>query len=677
MSVVIKSRQVKFRNTNSENYQGVSAISEEKTTDMIQQIEAAGAAEKAAIIKQGEDTYATIPEEYSALTQEVSDLKADLSEVNEYGAINLQNFVEGRYNPGAFTLIYSGNNVDITGSPTGSGYTHSSMYNNASAFPNGLSAGQIVQFTNNCEDNNVHFRFFEYVDGTEMLRVDIAGTGTVQHKISDNATGCIIRYSFVNGHTYDHVKSTYNIFTTLTKQQIENFMEENAELFDLPDQISSIATFEENSFKLLTALGLTDNYYWSNGGLNSVTSDSAGYYRAASTLVPVNAGDHLILKDFYLYSHDGGALIGMYDNDGHNAPGRVNCNSPYVKTITVQDNIIKFVDIEIPEGCTQVGLFIKSPNGVTECVSSYRISNYDYTFDFTDIAEEQIKEIAIETVNGMTIEAQDIVSDYYIKGEAPKLERTKKLCIIGAGQSNIDGRVPASELPSYITLPMSGMYYEKNSLAGQFTNNYPAVSEWSFDLIMAYHIIQTIGADNFYYIKWSQGGTSIDKTGDGQAHWTADYEGLTENNALLLEFNKEILKSIKENPDTFEIGAMIWHQGEGDRGTYSTIAAANYYTNMKKVIAFCRGITQNDCLPFILGTVSENSSQYDSTVDNAIRTIAREDPYVYLIDMKNAVLRDSFHFNDEWSIYMGEKVFDALIDAKVITGTKINPSEPT
>ena len=35
MSVIIKSRQVKFRNTGSEDYHGISAISEEKTADML------------------------------------------------------------------------------------------------------------------------------------------------------------------------------------------------------------------------------------------------------------------------------------------------------------------------------------------------------------------------------------------------------------------------------------------------------------------------------------------------------------------------------------------------------------------------------------------------------------------------------------------------------------------
>lgn len=61
MSVVIKSRQVKFRNTGSDNYHGISAISEEKTTDMLQQIE-----------QKGQDVIDSIPDDYTGLTESVA-----------------------------------------------------------------------------------------------------------------------------------------------------------------------------------------------------------------------------------------------------------------------------------------------------------------------------------------------------------------------------------------------------------------------------------------------------------------------------------------------------------------------------------------------------------------------------------------------------------------------------
>jgi hypothetical protein len=45
--------------------------------------------------------------------------------------------------------------------------------------------------------------------------------------------------------------------------------------------------------------------------------------------------------------------------------------------------------------------------------------------------------------------------------------------------------------------------------------------------------------------------------------------------------------------------------------------------------------------------------------------------------MRNAALEDSWHFNYQWSIYFGQKVYDAMIDAGIVSGTKINPVEPS
>lgn len=70
MSVILKSRRVKFRNTGSEGYQGINAISEEKTADVLQQIE-----------QKGQEVKDSIPNDYTELAEQVDDLKADLSEL--------------------------------------------------------------------------------------------------------------------------------------------------------------------------------------------------------------------------------------------------------------------------------------------------------------------------------------------------------------------------------------------------------------------------------------------------------------------------------------------------------------------------------------------------------------------------------------------------------------------
>lgn len=84
MSVIIKSRQVKFRNTGSEDYHGISAISEEKTADMLKQIE-----------DKGQEVRDSIPDDYNTLAQEVDDLKNNLNQISQRE--ELDGWVEGKY----------------------------------------------------------------------------------------------------------------------------------------------------------------------------------------------------------------------------------------------------------------------------------------------------------------------------------------------------------------------------------------------------------------------------------------------------------------------------------------------------------------------------------------------------------------------------------------------------
>lgn len=78
MSVVLKSRQVKFRNTGGQLYHGVNAISEQKTVDVLNEIE-----------EKGEEVLASIPSDYTGLQQEVTDLKGDLKSAITLGASSL------------------------------------------------------------------------------------------------------------------------------------------------------------------------------------------------------------------------------------------------------------------------------------------------------------------------------------------------------------------------------------------------------------------------------------------------------------------------------------------------------------------------------------------------------------------------------------------------------------
>lgn len=174
------------------------------------------------------------------------------------------------------------------------------------------------------------------------------------------------------------------------------------------------------------------------------------------------------------------------------------------------------------------------------------------------------------------------------------------------------------------------------------------------------------------------GGTSIDATGDGSHHWTTDFTSLNNISESLLHSFEEIIRAcMASRGQEFAIRAMLWHQGESDRGAYSPLAAARYYDNLKQLIAYCRDIVGNAELPFVCGTVPHISAQYDETVDAAIRRLAAEDPNIYLIDLSDAQLLDPYHMNAAWSEYFGKMAHDALVDAGLVHAEKLSPAKPT
>ena len=114
---------------------------------------------------------------------------------------------------------------------------------------------------------------------------------------------------------------------------------------------------------------------------------------------------------------------------------------------------------------------------------------------------------------------------YYLKGTAHN-DFQKKICIIAAGQSNIDGRNDFEDMPPYIkdAMPLANTHYVKNSVFDKFAP-VNITDKWAFDLVTYYHIA-AVANEELYVIKWTQGGTSIDSQGESNAHWTADFERL-------------------------------------------------------------------------------------------------------------------------------------------------------
>lgn len=495
-----------------------------------------------------------------------------------------------------------------------------------------------------------------YSDGERCVSIsgipdDKYGMGILLH------SGFVADTTTLKNLSINYIKNTIKDRIDEVEKDIKNRLDEMEYKFDgiFDGYIHDSVIIE------LSKENLVFGSYWSHTGAIFTTYAE---YSAYNKLVQVEYGDALILRNWGEYPAPTALAYSAYDNDGLPYDGkyaRLNYSSGVYNDITNEWTF------KIPKGCTQIGLSVKGDYSGAEAIITKE------SVSISDIVKEEVT----EAMNTLDIQpSTDKTSKYFDKGCSEK-SFNKKICIICAGQSNTDGRVPISKLPSYISLPLDNIHYASNynglSLKDGLAASDLSNNRWAFDLVTYYNITQ-IAKQELYVIKYTMGGTSIDKNGATNYHWTADYEELSSMSySLLWSFENLIRKCIKAKGEDFDIRAMIWHQGEGD---YMDGVNIRYYDNLKNMIAYCRGIVGNSRLPFICGTVTPNSGQYSEIVEDAFKRLNEEDPYFYLVDMSGAPLLDAYHFNETSSEYFGKCVYDYLIDAGVISATKLNPTKP-
>ena len=256
----------------------------------------------------------------------------------------------------------------------------------------------------------------------------------------------------------------------------------------------------------------------------------------------------------------------------------------------------------------------------------------------------------------------------------------KKIAIIAAGQSNIDGRNDIHFLPSYVINPNPAIHFCNNE-EGEFSDfeirDGGEGKDWAFDsIVYSYLTSPEYGnLDEIYVIKKSMGGTSIDPEGATDYHWTTDFDKLEDlEHSLLLSFESIIKAARAAKGDDFEIVAMVWHQGEGD--AQDPAVSARYYDNFTSMIQYVRDLVGNPELPIFTGSFSHKSEPYSPVVEEAQKRISSEDKNFHLVDMSESALKDQYHFNDAWSEYFGASVYDMMVDAGIVSGKKVMPEKP-
>lgn len=454
----------------------------------------------------------------------------------------------------------------------------------------------------------------------------------------------------------------------------------NAEIDDIieregqySDYLPELVTKESGFVGAPADLTLTG--FWTDGENGAELSTRFAY--KSMPLVAVQPGQLVEMTDWCISPNSSGIAIALYDADKMPYNGTSSRINYY--QLTTKDYATGHYAYTLPDNVYWLG--ISTESGATFGDDpKVKVGETTYT-----LTEEGRKLVLSAGGSDTSAASKDNSALYYLKGTGadPSVVSTKKVCILAAGQSNIDGRNPHSELPSYVVTPNPNIRYSKNNVNGTFVDfSVPTTDngiDWAFDAIVYNALVDANhgGLDKIYVIKRSMGGTSIDPEGATDYHWTADYEQLdSESHSLLRLFERGIRAAIERDGEDFDIKAVLWHQGEGDDNT-SQAVADRYQNNLRNVVAYIRGIVGKPNLPFICGSISENNTErWRADINQAIWNLAAEDANFYCVDMSGAALKDAWHFNSASSEYFGQKAYDILVDIGVVSGTKYNPTCP-
>lgn len=281
----------------------------------------------------------------------------------------------------------------------------------------------------------------------------------------------------------------------------------------------------------------------------------------------------------------------------------------------------------------------------------------------------------------------------------PEPSTTASVFVV-CGQSNSDGRIPNGDYPEYMQTDRAMYCYDDggNFQNGMFSPYRPftyatnETNRFGYDAFV-YHYIQKAQADPFYIVKTTLGGSAIDPSCNSNKNWYWSCDPSWYNtetatslggHSLMKEFERsfeacqaQTLNALKHG---YKVRAILWHQGEADR---MNNGPANYYSNLTTLIAHMRQFLYEktgdaDCLslPFILGTVAHNSTQYNSTVESAHMRIAQEDANVHAINLDGQpLLGDNLHFGVEAGEYYGQQVFNKLVELKLFNSVEFEQDE--
>jgi hypothetical protein len=221
-------------------------------------------------------------------------------------------------------------------------------------------------------------------------------------------------------------------------------------------------------------------------------------------------------------------------------------------------------------------------------------------------------------------------------------QTTYKVYFLG-GQSNMDGYGMVAELPAELRAPVTGVWiFHGNPAAdgeeadgrGVWSELLPghgvgfssdgAVNSHSnrfgVELTFARRLLELDPTTPIALIKYSRGGTSIDRAAAGQAgSWDPDYtdgNGVNQYDHFLATVRHAMAAGDIDGdgqPDVLVPAGIVWMQGESD-ASYTPAIARRYVNNLTRLVDLIRAAFRVDDLPVVIGRISDSGDDPDGEV---------------------------------------------------------------
>lgn len=235
MSIFIKKSDLKVKNPTTGTYQGQSLFTENDTQTQINRINSAGTTQVNAVNTKGQETLASIPDDYTELSEDVDNLKSAMTNaLIKYNYTNLLAFYPAKTATArGVNLTNNGDgSYTLSGTATG-GVANFNMFQSGTDLPSLLEAGE-TYYAKVVNTNVVHLYVYDYSNSTVGTLLYDNLRGDTQFTIPVGCTGLIIRLSVytnatVNSETIIPIISSFelsdgdltNLVSTLNQDSIQ------------------------------------------------------------------------------------------------------------------------------------------------------------------------------------------------------------------------------------------------------------------------------------------------------------------------------------------------------------------------------------------------------------------------------------------------------------------------